>query len=58
MRNAFRLMMEKRAGACEVEYSSLWRNTLPADGGNNEKANIEIVKLILHTLGQDESLIT
>lgn len=27
-------------------------------GGNNEKANIEIVKLILNTLGKDESLIT
>lgn len=27
-------------------------------GGNNEKANIEIVKLILQTLGKDESLIT
>lgn len=27
-------------------------------GGNNEKANIEIVKLILSTLGKDESLIT
>lgn len=27
-------------------------------GGNNEKANIEIVKLILHILGKDESLIT
>lgn len=26
-------------------------------GGNNEKANIEIVKLIIHTLGKDESLI-
>ena len=26
-------------------------------GGNNEKANIEIVKLIIHTLGQSESLI-
>ena len=27
-------------------------------GGNNEKANIEIVKLILNTLGKGESLIT
>lgn len=27
-------------------------------GGNNEKANIEIVKLILHTLGKSEDLIT
>lgn len=27
-------------------------------GGNNEKANIEIVKLIIRTLGKDESLIT
>lgn len=27
-------------------------------GGNNERANIEIVKLILKTLGRDESLIT
>ncbi|MBQ2770066.1 MAG: GDP-mannose 4,6-dehydratase, partial [Clostridia bacterium] len=27
-------------------------------GGNNEKANIQIVKLILSTLGKDESLIT
>jgi len=27
-------------------------------GGNNEKANIEIVKLILETLGKSESLIT
>lgn len=27
-------------------------------GGNNEKANIEIVKLILHELGRSESLIT
>jgi dTDP-glucose 4,6-dehydratase len=26
-------------------------------GGNNEKANIEIVKLIIETLGKDESLI-
>lgn len=27
-------------------------------GGNNEKANIEIVSTLLHTLGKDESLIT
>ncbi|MEG1884394.1 MAG: dTDP-glucose 4,6-dehydratase, partial [Clostridia bacterium] len=27
-------------------------------GGNNEKANLEIVRLILKTLGKDESLIT
>ena len=27
-------------------------------GGNNEKANIEIVKLILSRMGKDESLIT
>ena len=27
-------------------------------GGNNEKANIEIVKLILQTIGKEESLIT
>jgi len=27
-------------------------------GGNNEKANIEIVKLIIHTLGKSEDLIT
>ena len=27
-------------------------------GGNNEKANIEIVKLILKTLGKGEELIT
>ena len=27
-------------------------------GGNNEKANIEIVRLILETLGKSESLIT
>ena len=27
-------------------------------GGNNEKANIEIVKLLLHDLGKSESLIT
>jgi dTDP-glucose 4,6-dehydratase len=27
-------------------------------GGNNEKANIEIIKLIIKTMGKDESLIT
>ena len=27
-------------------------------GGNNEKSNIEIVKLILHNLGKPESLIS
>ncbi len=27
-------------------------------GGNNERANIEIVRLILKTLGRDEALIT
>ena len=27
-------------------------------GGNNEKANIEIVKLLLHTMGKGEELIT
>jgi dTDP-glucose 4,6-dehydratase len=46
---------------CSAIYTVLTRGKIGEVyniGGNNEKANMEIVQLILHTMGKDESLIT
>lgn len=46
---------------CSAIYTVL-KKGVPGEiyniGGNNEKANIEIVKLLLHTMGKGEELIT